>query len=548
MDIRDVTATSARIDADVCVVGTGPAGLTLAQELSDSGLRVILLESGAMLRTEAADALNEVVNVGAPRAADQWLVRNRLFGGSSVTWSGRLATFDEADFAERDWVPGSGWPIGRHDVAGYFARTLPYFGSNVADNNGQAVTRVLDAQWPGIDREVFRPYGYSYSQDPTSRFVPMRFAALAQTRALAGITCYVNATVVTVDTDRVTGAVTGVTVASPDGVRTVSAPRVVLATGAVENARLLLASKARSPKGLGNDHDVVGRYLMDHPRGAVGHYEVGDHFEIQRVFRDIPATIVEAGEQKKINLIKALALTPDVQRREHLLNCALFVFNGDISEADPLRAFKSLARRHEPGRQLRTLVRGRRVIADNLHDRLVLRRPATVRGRTDMTLQCMVEQRPNRDSRVTLSDRTDGYGCPLPKIDWRLDEQEARTVRFAATRFAEQSRRLGLPVPVLSDMVTDPSADFYLPDVAHPTGTTRMSADATTGVVDRDCAVHGVPGLFVAGSSVFPTGGHANPTQMIVALTLRLADHLKQLGSAPAADQEVVAVTTKLSR
>jgi choline dehydrogenase-like flavoprotein len=118
-------------------------------------------------------------------------------------------------------------------------------------------------------------------------------------------------------------------------------------------------------------------------------------------------------------------------------------------------------------------------------------------------------------------------------IDWRISEQEARTVRFAANRFAAEMRRLQLPEPELPLMIADPQAEFRLTEMAHPTGTTRMSADPQAGVVDTDCGVHGVRGLYVAGSSVFPTAGHANPTQMIVALAIRLADHLKSMTAAP---------------
>lgn len=92
----------------------------------------------------------------------------------------------------------------------------------------------------------------------------------------------------------------------------------------------------------------------------------------------------------------------------------------------------------------------------------------------------------------------------------------------------EQLSRMGLEPPVLEDWVRD-GAMFpqTFRDVAHPTGTTRMADDPACGVVDAQCQVHGVNGLFIGGSSVFPTAGHANPTQMIVALALRLADTLK---------------------
>jgi choline dehydrogenase-like flavoprotein len=142
--------------------------------------------------------------------------------------------------------------------------------------------------------------------------------------------------------------------------------------------------------------------------------------------------------------------------------------------------------------------------------------------------QCIVEQSPNADSRLTLSDKTDVLGVPIAILDWRTSEQEARTVRRTTHLFVEEMRRLGLAAPEPIEMIADEESEFFLPDVAHPSGTTRMSADPAGGVVDPDCAVYGVEGLHALGSSVFPTNGHANPTYTIVALAVRLADRLKE--------------------
>jgi hypothetical protein len=228
-----------------------------------------------------------------------------------------------------------------------------------------------------------------------------------------------------------------------------------------------------------------------------------------------------------------VALSPCVQQAERLLNCALFLHTGPIDPDDPLRALHDLVRLRRPVEALETVARQPVGLARTVVDRAVPRRGTGPRTVTDITLHCMVEQRPDPDSRITLSRRRDAHGVPLPVIDWRTSEQEARTVRFAATRFVTEMRRLGLPEPELPPMIADPDAEFRLTEMAHPTGTTRMSADPHTGVVDTDCAVHGVRGLYVAGSSVFPTAGHANPTQMIVALAVRLADHLKNRPAPP---------------
>ena len=111
------SALPTRLRCDVCIIGTGPAGITIARELSGTPLRVTILESGGAERQEETDALNEIESVGWPRVMDQWLVRNRIVGGTSSTWDGRCAPFDEIDLQFRDWVPYSGWPFRMDDLA-----------------------------------------------------------------------------------------------------------------------------------------------------------------------------------------------------------------------------------------------------------------------------------------------------------------------------------------------------------------------------------------------------------------------------------------------
>ena len=158
----------------------------------------------------------------------------------------------------------------------------------------------------------------------------------------------------------------------------------------------------------------------------------------------------------------------------------------------------------------------------------------------------MCEQVPNPSSRITLSDRRDRLGMRIPRIDWRVSEEEARAMRRITELMVEQLSRMGFEPPVFEDWVRDGA---MLPqtfqDFAHPTGTTRMANDPARGVVDGQCQVHGVNGLFIGGSSVFPTAGHANPTQMIVALALRLADTLKSRAIAVAEIRERPMVTIK---
>jgi choline dehydrogenase-like flavoprotein len=519
-DLR-VVSPHRTLRADVCIVGAGPAGMTIAQELAGTDVTVILLESGLRSPSPWIDNLNRIESVGAERVMDQTKVRNRRLGGTSSTWSGRAATLDEIDFTQREWVPQSGWPITRSSLAGYFFRSMHYLGLAVHDNvvDPPATTSALPAN------SALRPYVWSYSSDQTNprdfmRFGKTEFATGMRPDSVRG---YLGATVTHINTSEKGHRVTGLEVRALDGlVRHVEARVAILCTGGIENARLLLASNRMIPAGVGNHHDNVGRYLADHPRGPVGFFDVAEARVVQETFA---SRRVRTGD-RRLNLTAGYALSPEVQRDERLLNCSMWVGNVGHPD-DPFSAVSDLLhRRGSPVKAAKKVVRGLPLVTRGARD-VVIRRRSPVRRVEELSLQIMVEQAPERESRVTLADSRDEFGVPLARIDWRIGEAEARTVRRAAQLFTTLMREIGLPEPLLDPMISDVTRDFLLPDVAHPSGTTRMSRYPSEGVVDENCQVHGVGGLYVSGSSVFPTNGHANPTQTIVALAIRLADRVK---------------------
>ena len=526
IDLHDQAVdTSPRLEFDVCIVGSGPAGSTIARECSGSGLRVALLESGGFERRPTTDVLNEVENVGRARVVDQWSVRNRIVGGTSHTWGGRCAAFDAIDFEVRPWIPESGWPFDLGSLKPFFERSAPYLGLAVGEGFSDERFWTLAKRTPprsDPDPRFLLPFFWQFSRDDKESY-PYEYMRFG--RELAGqlgpdVSLIVGATVLKIDTVPSGQAVRSVALATPDGrVLALSSSTVVLCTGGLENARLLLASDDVMPGGLGNDHDVVGRYLMDHPRGAVGSFDVATSRSLQkRLGRyNVGGNLFRAG----------LRLSPDVQRDERLLNCAAWL--GEVvAPDDPWDALRRIAvGKSRLARDALAIVSNFRLLALGIKDYYV-EKNGIPRHYESLSLDCMCEQRPDRDSRVTLSERRDRFGMRLPRIDWRIHSDESRTIRRMAELVAEQLGAMGLPALTVADWVRD-GADLpeAFVDVAHPTGTTRMSDDPRKGVVDRNCGVHGVDGLYVAGSSTFPTSGHCNPTQMIVALALRLADHLK---------------------
>lgn len=530
------------IRCDVCIVGSGPAGATLALELAHTSLDVVLAESGHGGRDPGIDALSEIDNVGWPRTLDQSLTRSRMLGGTSGLWTGRCANFDGIDYQRRAWVPHSGWPFPAGIMTPYLDRSAPHLGLGPgSDYTGELFWKLAGREptEPKLDSRKLLPMFWQFSQDPANRRTSMRFARRLLTERPANLRVVTHATAVHVDADDACAEVRAVELAAPNDSRCkVNARIVVLCAGGIENARLLLASNRQQAAGLGNWRGAVGRFLMDHPRGSVAVFDPGRIGELRGHFGIRTVHTVQGPRM----FCQGMRLSPRVQEREGLTNCAVWL-SEHVAPDDPWSALKRLALRRGGW------LDGLRVAS---HPLMVARGAYGVwatgegvpRRLTGLELDCAVEQAPDPDSRVTLSERTDRHGMPLSRLDWRVGEQEQRTARRAADLAIGELRRLGVHAPAPADWVREERpfpASFQ--DVAHHIGTTRMSTSSRTGVVDADCQVHGVHGLFVAGSSVFPTGGHANPTQMIVAMAIRLADTIKQRAWAPRRAPTTMAVT-----
>lgn len=517
---------------EVCVVGTGPAGATVAAELASTGIHVVILESGARERRDDVDELTAFENVGRARKEDPWMVRNRLLGGSSHTWGGRGAPFDEIDYEHRDWVPMSGWPFDHETLAPYLERSAPHLG--LAFGDGFSDERFYEVaprarHRHSADPRLIRPFFWQFSLDPKPSypFEYRRFGRGVESRLGPTQTLVLGATALYVrPTDNGDG-VESVVYATPDGTqKELRATAIVLCAGGIDNTRILLSSDTVVPEGLGNTHDQLGRYLMDHPRGSTALFPIEDAAVLrERLGRhNVRGHLFRTG----------FRLSPDVQRSERLVNAAAWL-GEEIAEDDPWDALRWMIRggRSRVG-SLRAISRNLDLVALGIRDFFV-RHTGVPRKYSRLRLDVMCEQVPDPESRITLSERTDRLGQRIPRIDWRSHPDEMRSVRRLTELVVEQFYETGMPVPVLEPWVaTAQTLPEEWTDVAHPTGTTRMSERPEDGVVDPDGQVHGVDGLFVTGSSVFPTAGHCNPTQMIVALSVKTADAVRACVAAAA--------------
>ena len=530
-------------NCDICIIGTGPAGSTLASELSESNLKIVVLESGGFERSAHADALNVVENAGGAREPDQWEVRNRIVGGSSHTWGGRCAPFDEIDLEDRPWVPNSGWPFSIEDLDPFLNRSKTHLGLVVGNGfNDHRFWDIIgrDDISPAYNQRLLLPFFWQFSRDPKEQYPyeHLRFGRHLQSRSGRNVTLAINATAIRIEPKSLQQSDENVVFCSPDGrAYSLSAKSIVLCAGAIENARLLLASTNVSSLGLGNQNDLVGRYLMDHPRGAVGTFDIQDAKTLRKWLGrfNFSGRLFRAG----------LRLSPEIQKAEGLLNCAAWL-GETVSRDDPWEICKRViqGKAHIPG-DVFALARNSSFMIGGFHD-YVVGGNGIPRKLSALTLDCMCEQTPNPDSRVTLAEQTDRFGVPIPRIDWRTDPSESNTMRRMAELVRDELKRTSSGSIKLADWIEDQSMPPpHFLDVGHPTGATRMHVNPTKGVVDPNGQVHEIEGLFVAGSSVFPTAGHCNPTQMIVALAVRLADHLKARHRSLAAHPQPLAKTVE---
>ncbi|MGF7236215.1 MAG: GMC oxidoreductase [Frankia sp.] len=551
LDLNDLGDTADCV-TELCIIGSGPAGLALAAEFAHGSVRVLVVESGGREPEPEAAALNAVDSVGATRVEQQELMRTRALGGTSRIWTGRCAELDDVDFAARAWVPHSGWPIGAADLRPYLDRARAYLGLG-PNTYDETLWPVLGAPRPApaLDPTLLTPRFWQFSRGTREPWGPARFAADVVPTTAPNVDVLLHATATHIDTNAEGTAVEAVEVAAPGGRRTrIRAKAFILATGGLENARLLLASNRIWPAGVGNGHDLVGRFLMDHPGGVIASVPPAAARRLRsrfgRYWLDGPA-----GRQVYLH---GLALSPDVQEKEGLLNCAAFLEEYPTAD-DPWHAGQRLVaalKRQEPSpdqvelasfwrrdddggiaaapsalRDALAIARHAPSVAAGAYRIVRQHRPPVFRaGQVD--LYCLTEQVPDPSSRLTLSDRADAFGVPLPRVDWKIGERERESMRRLVELLDGEFGRVGYPRPKPATWLGG-GADWRdsLTDRAHPIGTTRMSATPRDGVVDRHGQVHGVAGLFVAGSSTFPTAGHANPTLTIVALAIRMADRLK---------------------
>lgn len=532
------------VDTQVCIVGAGPAGLTLAREFAGASFKVLLVESGDFRSRRKLKELNEGDTVGDPYPNPRWQ-RVRQVGGCANRWlveigngrkGARFVRLDGIDFERREWIPHSGWPITRAELDPFYERAATHCGIH-PDRYG------VEA-WPLPGSVPIETEGLATSMfqfGPQERWISHHDDLF---RAEPNIDVLLGATVTTIETDEWGQVVTGLQlVTRARQSLTVRAEQVILATGCIETSRLLLASNAVNPSGIGNANGVVGRYFMDHPQSYLNTFKPSDHrlFETTGIFDLRP--------NGDMAVMAKLGFTEGALRRHRLPNsCHILFPRRDHFLSEAFQSFFSLVLaakyRALPGDIARHALNMARGLGDLLpiavwalqgkahYPYLSKGGWAGLEGKSDLfslfEIWSMVEQLPDPDNRILLSDKRDHNGMRKVEIHWRFSSQD----RDGVQRMREQMRR---EIEGSGLGTVEWSRDLYsTPSSVHPIGGARMGDDPASSVVDADLRVHAMANLFVASSAVFPTSGYANPTLTVVALCCRLADRIKALRAMPA--------------
>lgn len=533
----------ATVRSHVCIVGAGPAGIAVATALRHCGLKVTLLESGGLDEDHTARGQPASTSVFD---GHQGIWTTRRFGGNANRWlvdagTGanhlRLTTLSAVDFEARPWLPDSAWPLSIAELAPFYARAQQWF--------ELPPWHYGPGYWEGADAPRLPLQGSGLR---TSMFhFADKEVVLSGQRELIGasrdITCYYNATAARLQLDASSGRVRAVhALAQPGHALVFEADTIVLAQGGLATPQLLLASDDVLADGIGNQHGLVGRYFMDHPLVFGGTFTPSSRKLIDRM------ALYDLRRVDGTSAMGHLQLTDATLRGEPSVNLSTILFprrsmsrRREIGFRASQRVREALRRKQLPRkRDLVAAALGVDGVLQQYNDRL--RRPISHLGVGGWSRQGepshrldhfevlhQVEQPPRYDNRVRLGQERDDLGNRLIEIQWRWHDQDIALVHRSQDIVARELARSGLGTFHIRRPM-----EIKTTSTTHFLGTTRMHDDPRSGVVDREGRVHGVENLYVTGSSVFPSGGYANPTLTIVALSLRLAERIRREAGAAA--------------
>jgi choline dehydrogenase-like flavoprotein len=461
---------------DVCIVGAGPAGICLANKLDVYGKKVLLLEAGGLTYSQQSQDLYECDTTGR----DLWpeTTRLRYLGGTSNHWAGRCRPFDPSDFSEGHYSGASTWPISFDELDIYLKEAM-----EILDISSSGFQTYND----DLDREYFVADHYALS-------TPTRFSEkyLDSLRESQNIDLFINANAVFLES--VNDQINSIQVKNYNGLENnYSSKQFVLAMGAIENARFLLNQSIYKNEDSRKAQKNIGKYLMEHFNVKIGEFILADTDDTSSY----------------------QFYTTDALCAENQIGKSNFSF-GTVQE------IKSYGRTAEIKTFFKNLACG-----GGFSDKVQFIERFECPGTGIITT--LMEQAPGSQSYISLSNETDALGLKKAVVHWEINDTDQRMIKASSLELARVFSDSGMGAIKLEDYILDDSIMIPISPHAHHMGTTRMSSKPEDGVVDGNSCIFGMENLYVAGSSVFATGGGCNPTLPIVQLSLRLADHLRRV-------------------
>lgn len=470
----------------VVIVGTGPAGISLALRLQNRNVPCLLVEAGGYEFSQASQDFYRGEVIG-DRYHKLHEARLRQFGGTSGHWAGWVCPLDASDFEPRAYMPNSGWPIRGSDLKPY----------------SPAADELLQVKPHLPDRPMTQDIDYiQYRFSPPTRFGTVYRAAIEQS---GNIGLLLNSPVLELVPGK--GRIESIKVSKGQGaVSDLRVDHVCICTGGIENSRLLLWSNARHAGGVVPHAAALGRYWMEHPVHMLADAATLHGYEMQ----------FESPSPDKWYFAPS-----DYAKRTYSIGGAHIWMRAHVKDPDS---------------HARELWHEAMCVAPEWSNRLLKRFGKEFQ--CGALIQTEFEQFPVPENRIELDTRTDALGVPLSRLYWKKADSERRTATIMTRLLGEALIKQDIGRMRMRNYLTDGTA-WPADDQGggwHHMGGTRMSDSPATGVVDKDCKVFDVDNLYIGGSSVFTTGGHASPTYNIVRLALRLGDHLAtKLGAARSA-------------
>lgn len=509
---------------DVCVIGAGPVGVATALSLARRHARVLLLESGGVDPDPQIQDLSTLVIPDGTHHRPAALTVYRGLGGTSRWWGGRCVEYDDIDFEARDFVADSGWPIDHSEIKPFYPEAHAFLTSDfTADRPASILTE------------------HPVNVESWARVHDIAKSKRKALKSTANLSVALHTTAIGFELDTATGVVLGLNTKEQSRLHCVRARYYVLACGGRENARLLLQLQTASSAILNGTGTTTGHYYMGHLTGAISSIQFRNRQLAEHVLfkRTANGTYTRGRFQLNGQLQKTEQLLNTVmwpQNYEHLADGALdgasavyqlIRFRGQSSDGkwqafSPAKAAGAILR--HPGQAARS--------CHNLLKNRLFRYPHffVPNPINRYWLRYHAEHSPLYSSRVSLSHERDAHGVHRLEVDYRYCEADYRSVVHSHILLDQALRQAGAgslsffgPVEEMMALVKTQAIDGY-----HQIGLTRMSSNRKNGTVDKDCKVHDIKNLYVAGSSIFPTSSQANPTLPAVAFALRLASHLSQ--------------------